>query len=100
MTTARLYNMLYKTSEELPWTAEYKREQTEITRGIIRNIHRTLDEHGLKYQFRFAGRQIKDNSTGEQAYMTPAALAAIQTVPDIEKIFPMAISLYPLSREL
>lgn len=100
MTDAKLYNILFKTSDKLPWTKEYKAEQTQIIRAIMMDMRQVLNDRQLKYDFRFAARRVNDTTTGEQAYMTPAALAAIQTVPNIEKIFPMTISAYPLSRRL
>lgn len=100
MTTARLYNILFETSDKEPWTAEYKQEQKQMTQGVLAEMRRTLTDQKLKYDFLFASRWISMTSRGEQAYMTPAALAAVQAVPGIEKIFPMTISAHPLSREL
>jgi hypothetical protein len=100
MTTAPLYNILFKTSDKEPWTAEYKQEQTQIIRAIMTDMRQILTDRKLKYEFHFASRRVNDTTRGEQAYMTPAALEAIKTVANIEKIFPMKISAYPLSREL
>lgn len=100
MTTATLHNMIFKTSAEAPGSEEYKLEQSQITRTIQANIRRALTERGLKYEFHYASRRVSDHSRAEQAYMTPAALAVVRTVPGIEKIFPMKISLYPLSIEV
>lgn len=100
MTTATLYNMLFNTSAEAPRSEEFKLEQTQITRSIYANIRRSLSERGLSNEFRFANRKTSETSRGEQAYMTPAALAVVQTVKGIDKIFPMKVSAHPLSREM
>ncbi len=100
MTTAPLYNLLFNTSSEAPRSEEFKLEQSQITRAIYANIRRSLNERGLSREFHFANRNVSDTSRGEQAYMTPAALAVVQTVKGIDKIFPMTISAYPLSLEL
>lgn len=100
MTTAPLYNIIFKMSDKCPRSAEYKQEQTQITRAILSEMHQVLDERKLKYQFHFASRRVSDTTWAEQAYMTPAALEAIKTVANIEKIYPMRISIYPLSLNL
>jgi hypothetical protein len=100
MTTATLYNLIFKRSAEATMSKEYKLEQTQITRAIFANIRRTLTEKGLKYEFHFASRRAAETSYAEQAYMTPAALTAIQSITGIEKIIPMKVSLYPLSMEV
>jgi hypothetical protein len=100
MTTAPLYNILFKFSDKDPRSAEYKAEQTQITRAILSDMYQVLCDRKLKYQFHFASRRISDTTCGEQAYMTPAALEAIKTVANIEKIYPMKISAYPLSLNL
>lgn len=100
MTTATLHNMIFKNSAEAPMSEEYKLAQTQITRAIYANIRRTLTERGLQYEFHFASRRPSETTYAEQAYITPAALAAIQNVTGIEKIFPMKISVYPLSIEV
>lgn len=97
MTIATLHNMIFKNSAEAPMSEEYKLEQAQITRAIYANIRRTLTERGLQHAFHFASRRPSETSRAEQAYITPAALAAIQHVTGIEKIFPMKISTHPLS---
>lgn len=100
MTTASLHNIIFKNSAEAPQSEEYKLEQTQIIRAIRANIRRELTERGLQYQFHFATRRISDTTRAEQAYITPAALAAIKNIPGIKTIFPMKISTHPLTIEV
>ncbi|MEZ0224543.1 MAG: hypothetical protein ACAH83_08320 [Alphaproteobacteria bacterium] len=100
MAKADLYNLYFRSADTTTSTDKFLDTQRKITGGVKRNIKKQLAERGLSAEFAFAAGRVAGHARVAQIYATPAALAVVKNVKDVEKVEKMTVSAYSLTRSL
>jgi hypothetical protein len=100
MAKADLYELHIRSADTTTSTDVFLDTQRKITGGVKRNIKKQLAEKGLSAEFAFAASRVPGHARVAQVYATPAALAVVKNVKDVEKLEKMTVSAYALTRSL